>query len=201
MDECENDYNGGCVHECINIPGNYRCMCYDGFMLAHDGHNCLGKSAQFFNALFPFISYNRIQASMTFVVFFKIIKLCSKWEHLEYFVCVCILHAHLVMMGNLYMCVCTCLDIDIRFRHSSLVVSVWVSGYVNEMSPLRYKNEYVCVCTFVLVPIKLVWLRMPRSHSRSVISWRVSMICAVLCSFLCTAGRVEEFSCRYLAAL
>uniref|UniRef100_A0A669EM17 Signal peptide, CUB and EGF-like domain-containing protein 1 n=1 Tax=Oreochromis niloticus TaxID=8128 RepID=A0A669EM17_ORENI len=41
MDECENDYNGGCVHECINIPGNYRCMCYDGFMLAHDGHNCL----------------------------------------------------------------------------------------------------------------------------------------------------------------
>lgn len=44
MDECENDYNGGCVHECINIPGNYRCTCYDGFMLAHDGHNCLGKS-------------------------------------------------------------------------------------------------------------------------------------------------------------
>ncbi|CAL8323953.1 unnamed protein product [Lota lota] len=42
MDECENDYNGGCVHECINIPGNYRCTCYDGFMLAHDGHNCLG---------------------------------------------------------------------------------------------------------------------------------------------------------------
>uniref|UniRef100_A0A8C3AI56 Signal peptide, CUB and EGF-like domain-containing protein 1 n=1 Tax=Cyclopterus lumpus TaxID=8103 RepID=A0A8C3AI56_CYCLU len=40
MDECENDYNGGCVHECINIPGNYRCTCYDGFMLAHDGHNC-----------------------------------------------------------------------------------------------------------------------------------------------------------------
>uniref|UniRef100_A0A3Q3BLT6 Signal peptide, CUB and EGF-like domain-containing protein 1 n=1 Tax=Haplochromis burtoni TaxID=8153 RepID=A0A3Q3BLT6_HAPBU len=43
MDECENDYNGGCVHECINIPGNYRCMCYDGFMLAHDGHNCLAS--------------------------------------------------------------------------------------------------------------------------------------------------------------
>ncbi|PKU40145.1 signal cub and egf-like domain-containing protein 1 [Limosa lapponica baueri] len=42
IDECENDfYNGGCVHECINIPGNYRCTCYDGFMLAHDGHNCL----------------------------------------------------------------------------------------------------------------------------------------------------------------
>ncbi|XP_013855880.1 signal peptide, CUB and EGF-like domain-containing protein 1, partial [Austrofundulus limnaeus] len=41
VDECGNDYNGGCVHECINIPGNYRCTCYDGFMLAHDGHNCL----------------------------------------------------------------------------------------------------------------------------------------------------------------
>ncbi|XP_072915247.1 signal peptide, CUB and EGF-like domain-containing protein 1 isoform X3 [Hemitrygon akajei] len=41
VDECDNDYNGGCVHECINIPGNYRCTCYDGFMLAHDGHNCL----------------------------------------------------------------------------------------------------------------------------------------------------------------
>uniref|UniRef100_A0A4W4EDQ0 Signal peptide, CUB and EGF-like domain-containing protein 2 n=1 Tax=Electrophorus electricus TaxID=8005 RepID=A0A4W4EDQ0_ELEEL len=41
MDECDNDYNGGCVHDCINIPGNYRCTCYDGFMLADDGHNCL----------------------------------------------------------------------------------------------------------------------------------------------------------------
>ncbi|XP_043943235.1 signal peptide, CUB and EGF-like domain-containing protein 1 [Protopterus annectens] len=41
IDECDNEYNGGCVHECINIPGNYRCTCYDGFMLAHDGHNCL----------------------------------------------------------------------------------------------------------------------------------------------------------------
>ncbi|XP_033008821.1 signal peptide, CUB and EGF-like domain-containing protein 2 isoform X5 [Lacerta agilis] len=41
IDECDNDFNGGCVHECFNIPGNYRCMCYDGFMLAQDGHNCL----------------------------------------------------------------------------------------------------------------------------------------------------------------
>ncbi|XP_016086843.1 signal peptide, CUB and EGF-like domain-containing protein 3 [Sinocyclocheilus grahami] len=42
IDECASEYNGGCVHECINIPGNYRCTCYDGFRLAHDGHNCLG---------------------------------------------------------------------------------------------------------------------------------------------------------------
>ncbi|KAM7411594.1 hypothetical protein PAMA_021537 [Pampus argenteus] len=41
VDECATEYNGGCVHECINIPGNYRCTCYDGFHLAHDGHNCL----------------------------------------------------------------------------------------------------------------------------------------------------------------
>ncbi|KAI3366515.1 hypothetical protein L3Q82_000644 [Scortum barcoo] len=51
MDECENDYNGGCVHECINIPGNYRCTCYDGFMLAHDGHNCLDGSLNGFTRL------------------------------------------------------------------------------------------------------------------------------------------------------
>lgn len=31
------------MHECNNIPGNYRCTCYDGFNLAHDGHNCFGK--------------------------------------------------------------------------------------------------------------------------------------------------------------
>ncbi|XP_006230067.1 signal peptide, CUB and EGF-like domain-containing protein 2 isoform X1 [Rattus norvegicus] len=41
MDECDNALNGGCVHDCLNIPGNYRCTCFDGFMLAHDGHNCL----------------------------------------------------------------------------------------------------------------------------------------------------------------
>ncbi|XP_073460086.1 signal peptide, CUB and EGF-like domain-containing protein 2 isoform X4 [Aquarana catesbeiana] len=40
IDECDNEYNGDCVHECTNIPGNYRCTCYDGFELAHDGHNC-----------------------------------------------------------------------------------------------------------------------------------------------------------------
>lgn len=47
VDECATEYNGGCVHECINIPGNYRCTCYDGFRLAHDGHNCLGEYVMF----------------------------------------------------------------------------------------------------------------------------------------------------------
>ncbi|KAM8817533.1 signal peptide, CUB and EGF-like domain-containing protein 2 isoform 3-T3 [Rhynchonycteris naso] len=41
IDECENELKGGCVHDCLNILGNYRCTCFDGFMLAHDGHNCL----------------------------------------------------------------------------------------------------------------------------------------------------------------
>ncbi|KAM4778439.1 signal peptide, CUB and EGF-like domain-containing protein 2 isoform 3-T3 [Cyanocitta cristata] len=49
IDECDNDFNGGCVHECFNIPGNYRCTCYDGFMLAHDGHNCLDTDECMFN--------------------------------------------------------------------------------------------------------------------------------------------------------
>lgn len=48
-DECDLESNGGCVHECNNIPGNYRCTCYDGFHLAHDGHNCLGKTMFIFS--------------------------------------------------------------------------------------------------------------------------------------------------------
>ncbi|XP_029284475.1 signal peptide, CUB and EGF-like domain-containing protein 2 isoform X4 [Cottoperca gobio] len=49
IDECDLEYNGGCVHECNNIPGNYRCTCYDGFNLAHDGHNCLDVDECRFN--------------------------------------------------------------------------------------------------------------------------------------------------------
>uniref|UniRef100_A0A672JCJ1 Signal peptide, CUB and EGF-like domain-containing protein 2 n=1 Tax=Salarias fasciatus TaxID=181472 RepID=A0A672JCJ1_SALFA len=49
IDECDLEYNGGCVHECNNIPGNYRCTCYDGFNLAHDGHNCLDVDECKFN--------------------------------------------------------------------------------------------------------------------------------------------------------
>ncbi|KAM9826127.1 signal peptide, CUB and EGF-like domain-containing protein 2 isoform 6-T6 [Syngnathus typhle] len=49
VDECDLEYNGGCVHECNNIPGNYRCTCYDGFNLAHDGHNCLDVDECKFN--------------------------------------------------------------------------------------------------------------------------------------------------------
>lgn len=41
-DECLHD-NGGCVHMCMNTPGNYSCLCRDGFILAPDGKDCLGK--------------------------------------------------------------------------------------------------------------------------------------------------------------
>nr|XP_046205072.1 signal peptide, CUB and EGF-like domain-containing protein 2 isoform X3 [Oncorhynchus gorbuscha] len=49
IDECDIEYNGGCVHECNNIPGNYRCTCHDGFNLARDGHNCLDVDECVFN--------------------------------------------------------------------------------------------------------------------------------------------------------
>uniref|UniRef100_A0A7N4PA96 Signal peptide, CUB and EGF-like domain-containing protein 2 n=1 Tax=Sarcophilus harrisii TaxID=9305 RepID=A0A7N4PA96_SARHA len=49
IDECDNEFNGDCVHECFNIPGNYHCTCYDGFRLAHDGHNCLDVNECLFN--------------------------------------------------------------------------------------------------------------------------------------------------------
>uniref|UniRef100_A0A8C7SM71 Signal peptide, CUB and EGF-like domain-containing protein 2 n=1 Tax=Oncorhynchus mykiss TaxID=8022 RepID=A0A8C7SM71_ONCMY len=49
IDDCDIEYNGGCVHECNNIPGNYRCTCHDGFNLAHDGHNCLDVDECVFN--------------------------------------------------------------------------------------------------------------------------------------------------------
>ncbi|XP_045073054.1 signal peptide, CUB and EGF-like domain-containing protein 2 isoform X4 [Coregonus clupeaformis] len=49
IDECDIEYNGGCVHECNNIPGNYRCTCHDGFNLAHEGHNCLDVDECVFN--------------------------------------------------------------------------------------------------------------------------------------------------------
>uniref|UniRef100_A0A4X2K3A9 Signal peptide, CUB and EGF-like domain-containing protein 2 n=1 Tax=Vombatus ursinus TaxID=29139 RepID=A0A4X2K3A9_VOMUR len=41
IDECDNEFSGGCVHECFSIPGNCHSTWNDGFMLAHDGHNCL----------------------------------------------------------------------------------------------------------------------------------------------------------------
>jgi len=43
IDECENNpdiCDGG---QCSNIPGEYRCLCYDGFMASMDMKTCIGK--------------------------------------------------------------------------------------------------------------------------------------------------------------
>lgn len=43
IDECENNpdiCDGG---QCTNIPGEYRCLCYDGFLFSEDRKICVGK--------------------------------------------------------------------------------------------------------------------------------------------------------------
>ncbi|CAL1535103.1 unnamed protein product [Lymnaea stagnalis] len=47
-DECHQE-NGGCVHLCINTPGNFTCACNDGFTLGPDGKDCLDKNECFEN--------------------------------------------------------------------------------------------------------------------------------------------------------
>lgn len=42
IDECDSNpdiCDGG---QCINIPGEYRCLCYDGFMASVDMKICIG---------------------------------------------------------------------------------------------------------------------------------------------------------------
>lgn len=43
IDECVRKRHG-CEHECINIPGSYRCLCKDGFTLQADRRSCLSKN-------------------------------------------------------------------------------------------------------------------------------------------------------------
>lgn len=43
IDECEETpdiCDGG---QCTNIPGEYRCLCYDGFMASMDMRTCVGE--------------------------------------------------------------------------------------------------------------------------------------------------------------
>lgn len=43
IDECEETpdiCDGG---QCTNIPGEYRCLCYDGFMASMDMRTCIGE--------------------------------------------------------------------------------------------------------------------------------------------------------------
>lgn len=32
-----------CVHECVNVPGSYRCSCPSGYKLLRDGRSCEGE--------------------------------------------------------------------------------------------------------------------------------------------------------------
>lgn len=43
IDECEETpdiCDGG---QCTNIPGEYHCLCYDGFMASMDMRTCIGE--------------------------------------------------------------------------------------------------------------------------------------------------------------
>lgn len=47
IDECL-DTNGGCVHECVNLPGSFECNCRPGYQLINTTQ-CQGNcSEQFF---------------------------------------------------------------------------------------------------------------------------------------------------------
>ncbi|XP_019631561.1 PREDICTED: fibrillin-1-like [Branchiostoma belcheri] len=39
IDECATD-NGGCAHNCSNVPGSYNCSCRQGYVLKIDKHSC-----------------------------------------------------------------------------------------------------------------------------------------------------------------
>lgn len=43
IDECEDNPNICDGGQCTNIPGEYRCLCYDGFMASEDMKTCVGK--------------------------------------------------------------------------------------------------------------------------------------------------------------
>ena len=40
--EC-NIKNGGCEQDCYNTAGSYYCICYTGYTLELNGHNCTGN--------------------------------------------------------------------------------------------------------------------------------------------------------------
>ena len=41
----------GCVGSCVNTEGNYKCTCPNGYFLANDGKNSIGKN-KFLNLYF-----------------------------------------------------------------------------------------------------------------------------------------------------
>ena len=43
IDECEETPDVCDGGQCTNIPGEYRCLCYDGFMASMDMRTCIGE--------------------------------------------------------------------------------------------------------------------------------------------------------------
>ena len=44
INECSNS-NGGCEHECQNLPGSFQCQCNAGYELEINNFNCRGKKS------------------------------------------------------------------------------------------------------------------------------------------------------------
>ena len=44
INEC-NSPGHGCHHQCVNMPGSYRCVCNTGYSLNADGFTCSGESS------------------------------------------------------------------------------------------------------------------------------------------------------------
>jgi len=43
VDECRVN-NGGCEHDCFNTIGSFECRCRNGYFLAANGKNCIGRN-------------------------------------------------------------------------------------------------------------------------------------------------------------
>ena len=42
VNECDTN-NGGCKQTCTNLEGSFDCSCSEGYILADDDLNCVGK--------------------------------------------------------------------------------------------------------------------------------------------------------------
>ena len=72
--ECEYE-NGGCVHLCQNNHGNYTCSCHDGFHLAPDRHNCMGRPIIFYKTV---VAYDCFVKSVLFISSRSILTHCCR---------------------------------------------------------------------------------------------------------------------------